>query len=339
MATTSSRTLRLLSLLQARRSWPGAELADRLGVSPRTLRRDVDRLRALGYPVHAARGVAGGYRLAPGASLPPLALDDEEAVALVLGLQSVVDAAPASAEAALRALTKAVRVLPPRLQRRVDALRAATATSPAGSGPGRLPGPDPAVLLTLAGAVQAGERTTLDYTTADGRTGPRSVEPHRLVPLWRFWYLLAHDLDRADWRVFRVDRIASATAGGARFRPREVPDADVAAFVRRRIDTAPAGHAVRAVLHCTPGHARRRVSPWTRITDLPGGRCLLSWSTDELDRAAFELARVGCDVSEVEPPELVAVLREWAQRLDRAARPPGPGLEASPDRPDDLPDR
>jgi predicted DNA-binding transcriptional regulator YafY len=317
VATTSSRTLRLLSLLQARAYWPGPELADRLGVSPRTLRRDVDRLRALGYPVRAARGVDGGYQLAPGASLPPLALDDEEAVALVVGLQTAVTTAPAFAEAALRALTKTVRVLPPRLRRQVDALRAATATSPAPTGP---PGPDPAVLLTLAQAVQGGTELTLAYRAADGTASTRTLEPHRLVPLWRNWYLLAHDLDRGDWRVFRVDRVVSATASGRRFRHREPPEPDVAAYVRRRIDGAPSGYAVRAVLHCDPDRVRRRVGTWAQVADLPGNRCLLSFPTGALEWAAFELARADCEISEVEPPELVAVLREWSQRLDRATR-------------------
>jgi predicted DNA-binding transcriptional regulator YafY len=315
VAATSSRTLRLLSLLQAQSSWSGPQLADRLGVSARTLRRDVDRLRELGYPVDATRGAGGGYRMAPGASLPPLALDDEEAVALVLGLQSAVAGAPAVAEAALRALTKTVRVLPPRLRRQVDALRAATA-HPARTGGSD---PDPAVLLALAHAVHRGERLDFDYTAADGRAGRRSVEPHRLVPLWGHWYLLAHDLDRADWRIFRVDRVRGPGPGGPRFRPREPPEPDVAAYVRHRIGTAPFGFAVSAVLHCTAEEARRRVSGWVRVEELPGDRCRLSCATDALEWAAFELARAGCEVSEVRPPELVLVLRDWARRLDGAA--------------------
>lgn len=316
MAATSSRTLRLLSLLQARRCWPGPELAGRLGVSARTLRRDVDRLRELGYPVHATRGTDGGYRLAAGASLPPLALDDEEAVALTVALQAVVGTAPAFAGPALRALTKTVRVLPDRLRRQVDALLAATAT-PAVPGGGA--GPDPRVLLAVAQAVQAGERVVLDYTAADGRAGERRVEPHRLVPLRGHWYLLAHDVDRADWRVFRVDRALSAVPDGSRFRPRELPAVDVAEHVRRRVDTAPRGHAVRAVLHCPAERAREAVGHWVQVEEGPGEGCVLTCTTDALDWAAFAIGRVGCEVSGVEPPELVDLLREWSGRFGRAA--------------------
>lgn len=316
MAATSSRTLRLLSLLQAQRHWPGPDLADRLGVSVRTLRRDVDRLRGLGYPVQATRGADGGYQLAAGASLPPLALDDEEAVALAVALQSAVGSAPAFAEAALRALATTVRVMPARLRRQVDALLAAT-TAPTPTGPR---GPDPALLLAVAQAVQAGERLTLRYTAADGRSSVRRIEPHRLVPLRRNWYLLAHDLDRADWRVFRVDRAASAVPDGSRFRPRELPDDDVAAYVRRRVDTAPWGYAVRAVLHCPADVARARLGVWAQVEDLGGGTCSLTLTTEALDWAVFALGRVGCEVSGVEPPELVEELRGWADRFGRAAR-------------------
>ena len=205
MAATAPRTLRLLSLLQQRRQWAGADLATRLGVSVRTLRRDVERLRELGYPVGAARGVDGGYALAPGAALPPLVLDDDEAVALALGLQAAAASAVGGmAESSVRALAKVVQVMPVRLRRRVEALRAAT--DPAGlTGPGG-PVVDPAVLTSLATACRDGERVAFGYTAADGRSGDRSVEPYRLVPLGRRWYLVGYDLDRGDWRTFRLDR-------------------------------------------------------------------------------------------------------------------------------------
>jgi predicted DNA-binding transcriptional regulator YafY len=207
MANTSSRTLRLLSLLQTHRYWPGGELAGRLGVSTRTLRRDVDRLRELGYPVEATRGVDGGYQLAAGAALPPLVVDDEEAVALAVGMQAATQGAIAGIEeSAVRALTKVVQVMPPRLRRRVDALRAVTVpVTWAGTNPA--PTVDPDVLIAVAQACRDDERLEFGYTDRDRDTAERLVEPHRLVPLGRRWYLVAYDLHRHDWRSFRLDRL------------------------------------------------------------------------------------------------------------------------------------
>src|SRR4051794_15445116 len=187
MAATSSRTLRLLSLLQSRRHWGGADLADRLGVSVRTLRRDVDRLRELGYPVEAQRGVDGGYALAPGAALPPLLLDDDEAVALAVGLQAAAQGTVAGiAETSVRARARGVRVMPARRRRRVAALRAMTVPMEWGSGT-TAPTVAPAVLTTVALACRDAERLEFAYTAADGPRTERSVEPHRLVSLGRRW--------------------------------------------------------------------------------------------------------------------------------------------------------
>ncbi|WP_109775399.1 helix-turn-helix transcriptional regulator [Quadrisphaera granulorum] len=323
MANTSSRTLRLLSLLQARAYWPGPELADRLGVSVRTLRRDVERLRDLGYPVDATSGPEGGYRLAAGASLPPLALDDEEAVALALALQGAAtnsddDDNGAAAQPALRALTKVVQVMPPRLRRRVDALRAVAVSGPWGAEGG----PDPAVLLTLAQACRDTERLALDYTAADGTRTQRRVEPHALVRLGRRWYLLAWDLGRGDWRTLRVDRTATARVEGGRFRPRELPGPDALAVVEGSIRTAPARHEVSAVLHVPADEARARLGGWAHIEELDPaqrGRCRLRMSTESLDWAAFALARARCDVSAVEPSALRDHLRAWSERFAAAS--------------------
>ncbi|MBF5081956.1 YafY family protein [Quadrisphaera sp. INWT6] len=325
MANTSSRTLRLLSLLQARRHWPGGELADRLGVSPRTLRRDVDRLRELGYPVDATSGPDGGYRLAAGASLPPLALDDEEAVALAVALQGAAsgsegaDGADGAAEPALRALAKVVQVMPPRLRRRVEALSAASVRAPWAAAAG----PDPAVLLTVAQACRDAERLALAYTAADGARTERSVEPHGLVRLGRRWYVVVWDLGRGDWRTLRVDRVRDAAARGGRFRPRELPGPDAAAVVERSIRTAPALHAVTAVLHCSADEARSRLGGWAHVEPLaaqddggpPPQRCRLLMSTEDLDWAAFALVRARCDVSDVEPAALREHLATWVSRL------------------------
>ena len=213
MANTSSRTLRLLSLLQTHRYWPGPELADRLGVSVRTLRRDVDRLRELGYPVEANRGVDGGYQLAAGAALPPLVLDDEEAVALAVGLQAAAQSGVAGvAEASVRALAKVVPVMPPRLRRRVEALRTATVPATWGDSGQAV---DPGVLTAVAQACRDAERLECGYTAADGTRTSRLVEPFRLVPLGRRWYLVAYDLHRHDWRSFRLDRLDAPHRTGA----------------------------------------------------------------------------------------------------------------------------
>jgi predicted DNA-binding transcriptional regulator YafY len=174
------------------------------------------------------------------------------------------------------------------------------------------------VLLALAAAVQAGERLTMGYTAADGTTSVRRVEPHRLVPLRRNWYLLAHDLDRADWRIFRVDRAGSAVPDGSRFRHREPPAADVAGYVRGRIDTAAWGHEVRAVLRCPADRARGRLGGWARVGELTDRTCEVRMTTDALDWAAFALGRVGCEFGEVEPPELADLLRGWSERFGRA---------------------
>src|SRR3954464_9063334 len=226
MANTSARMLRLLSLLQTHRYWPGVELADRLEVSPRTLRRDVDRLRELGYPVHANRGAAGGYQLPrgaagvaqarPGAGGPPLLLDDDEAVAIAVGLRTAAAGAVAGfEETSVRALAKGIQLLPPRLRRRIDALRAVSTPGVFGGGPSL----DATTLTTIAMACRSEERLRFDYTPRDGQAAARHVEPHRLVSLGRRWYLIAWDLERGDWRSFRVDRMAAPELSGARFRP------------------------------------------------------------------------------------------------------------------------
>ncbi|MFC6536623.1 helix-turn-helix transcriptional regulator [Nonomuraea salmonea] len=235
MANTSTRTLRLLSLLQTHRYWPGAELAERLGVSARTLRRDIDRLRELGYPVQAQRGVDGGYQLAAGAALPPLVIDDEEAVALAVGLQAAAqNPVEGIAESSVRVLAKVVQVMPVRLRRRIDALRAMTVS--AGWGNPAKAAADPSVLTTIALTCRDNERIRFTYTAADGRTTERHAEPHRLVSLGHRWYLVAYDLTRHDWRSFRIDRLSDPQSTGARFRPRDLPTADAAEFIQSSLD-------------------------------------------------------------------------------------------------------
>src|SRR4051812_33861914 len=245
MANTSGRMLRLLSLLQTHRYWPGSELAERLEVSPRTLRRDGDRLRELGYPVDASRGVAGGSQLRAGAAVPPLLLDDDEAVAIAVGLRTAAAGAVAGfEETSVRALAKVIQLLPPRLRRRIDALRAVTTPGVFGGGPEV----DPAELTAIALACRGEERLRFDYTAREADPSARYVEPHRLVSLGRRWYLIAWDLDRGDWRSFRVDRLAAPAPTGARFRPREIPGGDPVAWLRSRIAAIPTRHDISVVL-------------------------------------------------------------------------------------------
>jgi predicted DNA-binding transcriptional regulator YafY len=317
MANTSSRTLRLLSLLQTHRYWPGAELAERLGVSVRTLRRDIDRLRELGYPVDASRGVDGGYQLAAGAALPPLVLDDEEAVALAVGLQAAAQGGVAGiAESSVRALAKVVQVMPPRLRRRVDTLRAMTVPA-AWSGP--TIDADPDVLITLAQACRDTERLEFGYRAASGAQSSRLVEPLRLVALGRRWYLVAYDLTRHDWRSFRIDRIEEARRTGARFRPRDLPAEDAAAFVRAGVDRAPAGWSVEVLIDAPVAQVQAHVSRWGTTEAAPDGRCLLRMQVDSLDWPAMVLGGIGAEFEVVTPPELLEQVQAWARTFQRAA--------------------
>lgn len=317
MANTSSRTLRLLSLLQTHRYWPGDELAERLEVSVRTLRRDIDRLRELGYPVEAQRGVDGGYQLAAGAALPPLVVDDEEAVALAVGLQAAAQAAIAGIEeSSIRALTKVVQVMPPRLRRRVDALRAMTV--PAGWG-GTGPTVEAGMLTTVAQACRDTERLEFSYTARDGELTARHVEPYRLVSLGRRWYLVAYDLTRHDWRSFRLDRLGAPRSTGARFRPRQLPADDAAAFVRAGIDNLQAPYTVEALVHAPAAAVRDSFGRWCTVEDVDDQRCLLRMTTDSLDWPMMALGAVGADFEVRSPPELLDAVRDWGHRFSRAA--------------------
>jgi predicted DNA-binding transcriptional regulator YafY len=317
MANTSSRTLRLLSLLQARRYWPGAELARQLQVSPRTLRRDVDRLRELGYPIQAQRGVAGGYQLAAGTALPPLVVDDEEAVALALGLQAAAQGAVEGiAESSVRALAKVVQVMPARLRRRVQALGAMTVPA-SWEGPAGV-SVDPGVLTALALACRDAERVRFSYTAADGQQTGRHVEPHRLVLLGRRWYLAGYDLDRNGWRSYRLDRLAGPRGTGARFRPRELPAADAAAFVRSGIQSARAGYDIEVIVEAPAETVRERIGRWASVSEIGATRCRVRMTADMLEWPIMGLGLVGADFQVVSPPELIDWVRDWGARFSRA---------------------
>jgi predicted DNA-binding transcriptional regulator YafY len=317
MANTSSRTLRLLSLLQARQYWPGTELADRLGVSARTLRRDIDRLRELGYPVAARRGVDGGYELAAGAVLPPLVIDDEEAVALAVGLQAAAQSAVEGvAESSVRVLAKVVQVMPSQLRRRVEALRAMTVAAGWGSPAGA--DVDPNVLTALALACRDSERLRFSYTAGDGRQTSRHVEPHRLVCLGRRWYLVGYDLLRHDWRTFRVDRLAAPHGTGSRFRPRDLPAADAAEFVRAGLDNLPRPYQVEVLVNAPAATVRARIGRWGTVEDVDGEHCQVRMTTDSLDWPTMALGALGAPFRVLEPPELRDQIHDWGARFTQA---------------------
>ncbi|GIH65226.1 helix-turn-helix transcriptional regulator [Microbispora siamensis] len=317
MANTGTRTLRLLSLLQTHRYWQGAELAERLGVSVRTLRRDIDRLRELGYPVEAQRGVDGGYQLAAGAALPPLVIDDEEAVALAVGLQTAAQGAVEGiAESSVRVLAKVVQVMPARLRHRVEALR--TMTVPAGWDGQAGTGVDPGVLTAVALACRDSEQLRITYTSADGRRTERHVEPHRLVRLGRRWYLVAYDLTRHDWRSFRVDRLIEPESTGTRFRPRELPAADAADFVRAGLDNLPRPYRVEVLVDAPASVARERIGRWCTVEEVDAGQCRIRMTTHSLNWPIMSLGVLGADFRVIEPPELLDRIHDWGARFQRA---------------------
>ncbi|MFQ1001892.1 helix-turn-helix transcriptional regulator [Modestobacter sp. SSW1-42] len=307
---TSSRLLTLLSLLQARRDWPGATLADRLGVTARTVRRDVDRLRELGYPVQASKGPDGGYRLAAGTDLPPMLFDDDQAVALAVALQLAATSGAGIGEAAARALTTVRQVMPARLRHRVDAVQV---TPLAGAAAAEV---DPAVLVALTAAVRRREVVRFDH---GGTPAPRRAEPHALVARAGRWYLVAFDLDRDDWRTFRCDRMTLRTPNGPRFTPRALPGGDVATFV----DAAFRGGATGS-WPCTGtvelGLPAARVAPFAGdgvVEELGPDRCRLTIGAWSWVGVAAAVARYDTDVLAVDPPELAAAFRTLSARFAR----------------------
>jgi predicted DNA-binding transcriptional regulator YafY len=322
MLETSARLLKLLSLLQSRPDWTGAELAERLGVSGRTVRTDIDRLRGLGYPVDATRGAVGGYRLGAGAALPPLLLDDEEAVAVAVGLRVTAGGGVAGIEeTSLRALAKLEQVLPSRLRRRVNAVQSYTVRVPAD---GQAPSVDPALLSTLAAACRDHETLRMDYRDHAGAATLRIVQPQRLVNWGRRWYLVAWDTARADWRTFRVDRIEPRTPTGPRFTPRELPDADLAGYVSGRVSSAAWRYRARVVVHAPAAEVLARITPAVGQVEAVDERtCVLHTGADSLDTLAVYLGLLGVDFEVREPPELVALLEELSARYGRAVRPRG----------------
>lgn len=325
MLTSSARLLRLLSLLQTRRHWAGAELAERLEIHPRTLRRDIDKLRELGYPVEASSGVAGGYAFRAGQALPPLLLDDDEALAVAIALRTAASGMVGGIEeTALRAVVKLEQVMPARLRKRVDALRTAIV-------PLDRVGPvvDAALLAQLAGACRDQLRASFAYTDLRGAATARTVEPHGLVHTNSRWYLVAWDPARDDWRTFRIDRIANAPAAveiGGHFAPRPGPDGgDLRGFVSRSLAVAPYPERARIVLHAARAAMAKRIPPAYGVLEaLDAGRCELQCGAHALDQLVYWLLALDVDFEVLEPAALRDRLRAAGERLARgvATRPP-----------------
>ncbi|WP_280232637.1 helix-turn-helix transcriptional regulator [Nocardia cyriacigeorgica] len=319
MTDTAERLLQLLSLLQTPREWPGSELAERLGVTGRTVRRDIDRLRELGYPVEATMGAMGGYRLVAGTAMPPLLVDDEEAVALAVGLRAAAGSAITGIEdASVRALAKLEQVLPAKLRRRVRVLGTAL-VPPSGDDPAV----DAEILTALAVAVTNTERVRFDYRDGAGAATARHVEPAGLVPSRRRWYLVGYDLDRAGWRMFRADRIEAARPTGARFVPRALPADDPAAYVAgRRTDWGTPMLRVRVTIDAPMARVVGRLGDAPGdITAIDADTCRMDCDRDDSPEwLAQRLLALGANFRVHEPVELTDRIREIAQRAQRALR-------------------
>lgn len=307
----TTRLLRLLGLLQQRPDWSSEDLADHLGVTSRTIRRDVTRLRELGYAVDAAPGPDGGYHLRAGSALPPLVLSDDEAVVLVVGLRvAALSGVSGSSQSAVSALTKLEGLLPPRLRARVSALGddVISLTPPEEAGT------DPEVLATLALACRRQEHVSLGYVDARGRSSRRDVGPYRVVHADRRWYLVASDLRREVWRTFRIDRITDATPLGGRVRFVDPPDA--AALVAESVTTSVYRWHATIRLHLPLRDARRMVRPTTgQLTEGSDTVTVLRIGANDLAWLARFLVGLDCDLEVVEPSELVEAFRELGRKL------------------------
>lgn len=314
----TARALSLLALLQVRADWTAAQLAGRLAVTPRTVRRDMDRLRSLGYPVEASPGRSGGYRLGAGRNLPPLLLDDEEATAVALALRVATgsgDRLGPTQEAAVRAMVKLEAVLPPAARARVRAVRETTTTLLRTSS-----GVPADVVAELGSAIHQRVLVRFGYAARDGARSERRAEPHRLVTTGPRWYLMAYDLDRAAWRSFRVDRMSQLHVTTFRFRARPAPDP--ATYIQESISTAPYSLTIRVRVHQDIETLRQRIGATARLTPVAPNRTVLEAGVDDLDLAARWLAGQGWSFDVLDPPELAGCLTELASRLLRIASSP-----------------
>jgi predicted DNA-binding transcriptional regulator YafY len=323
--STSTRTLALLGLLQSRRHWSGADLARRLDVSERTVRRDVLGLQEIGYPIVTTRGTGGGYQLSAGACLPPLVLGEEEAAATVLGLKEIATGVhPASAEAAMSAMAKIVQVLPTRIRRRIDSLR--TVATHAGDGYHRAGIDDVTALTTIALACRDADTVSFSYRGSDAATSHRNVQPHQVVNVESRLYLVAWDLDRTDWRTFRIDRIARPCRTGARFAPRRLPGGDPVEYVRDRIGSMPSRYRVHATVQASAERVRAEIVHYGTVAAIDPGSCEVHIAAESLDWATFCLVSIGAPFIVHGPPEVIDLMKDWASRLLTATQATGDQL-------------
>lgn len=315
MPDTSARLLALLGLLQSRPEWPGSELAARLGVTGRTIRNDIDRLRALGYPVDAERGPAGFYRLGVGAHLPPLLLDDDEAIAVAIGLRSATGVAGVE-ESSTRALAKLDQVLPGPLRARVDAIASSVDTGPANTdSPVADPEIDPAVLAGTAEAIRREEWLRFDY-----RDEPRAVEPYRVVSWQRRWYLVGRDTGTSEWATFRLDWMTLRMPTRRRFTPQPMPESDYVDFVVREV--ASTGWAVHARIRVLASSAEvlARINPAVGVVEaISDAECVLVTGADSVETIAVYIGMLGMPFRVSDPPELVEAVRTLGERYAAAA--------------------
>ncbi|MEU5762958.1 WYL domain-containing protein [Nocardia sp. NPDC047648] len=314
MLETSARLLELLSLLQLKRDWTSSELAARLKVSTRTVRADIGKLRSLGYPVGARPGVAGGYRLAAGTAMPPLLLDDDEAVAVAVGLGAVATQRLGVEETSLTALAKLEQVLPTRLRRRVEAVRAATSVVP-----GTQPPLDLSVLAAVAAAIRGHERLRFGYTKHGGGVGARHTEPQRLITWGPLWYLLAWDLDRDDWRVFRVDRMGSPAPTGARFQPRVIPQDNAIEYVVGRVSKAAWKYRARVLVHAPAARVAAKIRIPVDIEVVDESTCHVELGSHDPDMLALSLTQLDVDIEVIDGDALAVAFDRLAMRFRRAA--------------------
>ncbi len=314
MLDTSARLLRLLTTLQTRRNWSGTELAERLEVTPRTLRRDVERLRSLGYSVQASSGPGGGYQLGSGTELPPLLLDDDEAVALAAALRSAAATLVGAGDKVMSLLVKLEEILPRRLQRRVGALQAMTVSVGSGAHV------DAETLIALAAACRDGLELSFEYTAHDGKSSLRRVEPLRVAHTGnRRWYLVAWDVERAAWRTFRVDRV-QAPKSGARFVPRPPPP-DIEKYVSESISAAPYRHRARLRLFGSAREMKKRVPPWVGVIEpVDTKTSVLTIGADRPEALIAHIVHAGVDFELLEPEDLRPELSRMAQRFAQGSR-------------------
>jgi predicted DNA-binding transcriptional regulator YafY len=316
MLPASARLLRLIGLLQTRRYWSGKALSERLDVDVRTVRRDVERLRELGYPVHASTGVGGGYQLGAGADMPPVLLDDDEAVAVAVALRAASASIGRLEDTAVRLLAKLDQLLPARLRRRASALHSVTVSL--GSDAAL---PDADLLTRVAAACRDHETLTFSYQDRSGKAGTRRVEPLGLANLGRRWYLVAWDRQRDDWRTFRVDRIHPPLRTGERFNPRSLPE-NIASYVSRAISAAPFRHQLKLRLRGSAQQLAEQVPSWCGVLEpLDTQHCQLTTGADSAEFLLAQVAVIGVDFEIIDDAGLLPELRAALARLQRAIVP------------------